>query len=88
MPTIHISWSPNPPAQLVNEYRVSESFNLGPFVQKYVTSATFVDIVDPPVGAYAWRIKAANIAGVSADSATLSGPAVPTPPTGGTVSVL
>ena len=88
MPTIRISWNPNPPAELVSEYRVSESFNLGPFDLKYTTPDTHVDIVDPPQGAYAWRIKAVNIAGVSTDSATLPGPSVPTPPTGLTMVVL
>lgn len=88
MPTIRISWNPNPSAELVSEYRVSESFNLGAFEQKYVTSDTHVDIVDPPQGAYAWRIKAVNIAGVSPDSNTLGGPNPPTAPTGLAMTVL
>lgn len=88
MASIKLSWTPNPVSELVSEYHVFQGLNGGGLGLVAVVTTPEITFVDLPFGNYRWAVKAANVAGISEFSVEVSGPAVPSAPTGLTVEVL
>lgn len=90
MPTsIHISWPASPVAEGVTRYQVFESKNGSALAYKteVLPPLTELTIMNPTPGNYVWAVKAENFVGVSALSASASGPAIPSVPPAPTIVV-
>ena len=85
--TIHLAWPANPAGEQVNNYKVYESVNGGPFVFKANTAVPSLDIFNPVPQVYDWRVRAENIVGLGPEGPVMHGPTLPTEPGQGTVNV-
>ena len=85
--TIHIEWPANPAGEQVNNYKVYESVNGGPFNFKANVSVNSLDILNPVPAQYSWRVRAENFVGLGPEGPVIQGPGLPSAPAQGTVTV-
>jgi|RhiMetdeSRZDD1v2_1073273.scaffolds.fasta_scaffold5047482_1 hypothetical protein len=90
MTKIVLSWPANPAAEQVTKYQVFWSQNGGAFSSAgFATGgATSFEIVSPPPGVHAFKVKALNLAGASPDSPVASTPEIPSAPGQPTATVV
>ncbi len=88
MASLRFSWQPNPTQEQVISYDVNVFKDGGLLQSVNVPAATSFELPNPAPGAYAFNVRANNIAGSSAYSPSVQGPSVPSVPTGGSVTTV
>lgn len=82
MANVTLTWAANPAAEMVTKYRVWEAVNGNyeyPNLLGETSETTFV-VTDHAPGLFSWAITAVNLAGESAISDWVAGPALPSKP--------
>lgn len=85
MTTINLSWPASPASEFVSSYRILVSTNGGNFNDVGSSPTNSFAFVTNLQAQFAFRIRAVNFVGQSADSATTQGPSSPTPPAAPTI---
>lgn len=85
MITLNLAWTANPAAEQIISYDV-QVYRYGTLAGSYNTPTNSLTVENQSPGVYSFCVRANNAAGSSAFSAQVTGPDVPSVPTGLVIS--